>query len=170
MRILIPLKKEQSVENNPFVDVLSDGLANFGHEVICSREEFWENYAQYDLIFFQWPDWVLLDEHISNKDIKPLCAHLKNIRDKDIPLVITVHNLHPHDNNPFINEIYETLYSNVDAFHHMGKFSHDFLKSIYPNKYHFIVPHPIYYDLNDITLSRKDCKKRFNLTISKPTI
>lgn len=169
MRILIPFKIEPSVEKNPFIDVLSEGLSNFGHKITCSKDEFWENPEQYDLIFFQWPDWILPKGHLISKDIFPLREHLEKLKKMKIPLVITVHNLHPHNNDPFTKSVYDTIYEYVDAFHHMGKYSHDYLKAIYPNKFHFVVPHPVFYDLDDLLSSRKDYRKKFNLP-QKPTI
>lgn len=170
MKILIPLTIVDRIDNNPFVSVISEGLGLYGHEVICSREAFWNQPFLFDMIFFQWPEGVITEGDESSQALNSLKEHLKCIKKRGIPMVITVHNLHPHNNNQYINKVYDCIYDSVDAFHHMGQYSLDYMKSKYPQKTHFIVPHPIYYDNIELKLSQEECKKKYNLPINKPTI
>ena len=162
MKILIVCTLFDTVEANPFVKVLRDGLLQQGNDVVCNVEEFWNPSKFYDLVFFQWPDEFFLKE----KPIRPLAdikMQLNQIKEKGIPMVMTIHNLHPHDNNETKLELYHYMFDKMDAFHHMGTFSYDFLIQKYPKAYHFIVPHPCYFDLSDVALTEEECKKKFNL-------
>jgi len=164
MKILVPINIDRnSVENNPFVDVICAGLQRHGHEVVCSRDLFWKAPYSFDLIFFQWPDEIVLEEHKIKQDVEIIKSHLQTIKKKGIPMVVTVHNLHPHNNNQYLTTIYDVIYSSVDAFHHMGCYSYEHMKQRFPKAYHFIVPHPTYFDDIEVALSPKECKKKYKL-------
>lgn len=169
MKILIPVTLNNSIDDNPFVRVLRDGLGSFGHSVVCSKEEFWYNATQYDLIFFQWPDFIFLSNN-KELELRDLEENLKSIKISEIKMLVTVHNLHPHNNDPYLTKIYDLIYNSVDAFHHMGDFSYNLFKKKYPKAYHFVVPHPVFFDESIAPLNQLFYKKKYRLPVRKPTI
>ena len=58
MKILFVCSHEwvYSENANPFVSLLIEGLVNCGHQVKCGLDDFWSGYANYDILFFQWPE------------------------------------------------------------------------------------------------------------------
>lgn len=177
MKILITTPIDKSIEANPFVKVISEGLESYGNAVTCSRDLFWETPTAFDLILFQWPQDILTIEERVQQDPTTISFHLQRIekqlqfiKSAHIPMFITVHNLQPHNKIGFLNSIYELVYKYVDAFHHMGNYSFKLMKEQYPNAYHFVVPHPSYYDFHDVSMNQSDCKKKFGLPSNKPVV
>lgn len=177
MKILITTPIYSNIESNPFVKVLSEGLQALGNDVVCSRDEFWNNPKAFDLIFFQWPQDLLTKEERVQQDPDTINFHLLRIekqlqliKKEHIPMFITVHNIHPHNGSEFMCAVYDLVYGYADAFHHMGDFSRVLFTKNYPQAHHFIVPHPIYYNLFDVTLSQGECRKKYGLPQNKPVI
>lgn len=177
MKILITTPIDKSIEANPFVKVISEGLISCGNAVTCSRDMFWETPTAFDLILFQWPQDILTIEERAQQDPITISFHLQRIEKQlqfikkaHIPIFITVHNLHPHNKSKFLNAVYDLVYSHVDCFHHMGNYSRDLMKEKYPNAYHFVVQHPTYYDGKNLGLSQNDCRKKYRLPKNKPII
>lgn len=170
MRILIPVNIDNRIDSNPFVRFLSEGLASYGHEVNCSIDELWNHSIDYDLIFFQWPDVLLIDNQYETQCIEGLEKTLDTIRNNGVKTMITVHNLHPHNNNQHICKLYDLIYDNIDVFHHMGNFSYELFKSKYPKAIHFVVPHSVNVQ-ESLPVLKKECyKKKYGLPLDKPTV
>ena len=149
MRILFPIGDWVFGKNtNPYVRVLIEGLRGFGHDIDIGVDKFFDKAKNYDLIFFQWPDVLLAYAKVNRIDlIKEVRAVLNGLKSSETKTLITCHNLHPHDNNQVVSSLYNLLYSNVNAIHHLGDFSYNLFKAKYPLIKHFIVPHPMFYDL-----------------------
>lgn len=170
MKILIPIKQSNRIDDNPYVSVLCEGLRLYAHEVICSIEEFWNNPTKYDLIFIQWPDVLPSKKQIESQDIEEIEKNIKKIKNKGVKMMVTVHNLHPHNNNQYIKKIYELVYESVDAFHHMGNYSYEKFKKKYANAIHFVVPHAVNFDESIACLDKIEYKKKYGLPLNKPTV
>lgn len=143
MRILItlPYIVVYGKSVNPYTKSLAEGLKSAGNLVTCSIDDFWQDCCDYDIVFIQWPD--TFNEFARTFGIERIAGRMDYFKKKGIKTVITCHNLHPHNNNQTTKEIYDLLYSKVDAFHHMGESSYHSLSQLYPEKYHFIVPHHV---------------------------
>ena len=160
MKILMVIQLKS--ERNPFVSSLVDGLIKIGNQVVCGLDYFWNSYYDYELIYFQWPESIF--EWQKNKiDLKKLADHFDIINKAHIKTIITCHNLHPHNNDTKTTELYELVYSRVDAFHHLGNFSYQIMKRKYPNKYHFIAPHHVADSLRKTSFSSNEAKKKLHI-------
>ena len=166
MNILIPCSKLYLTENNynPFVRVIYNGLMERGFNVTCDVDEFWNNSKSYDIIFFQWPEEVFF---WSNYDIQKFSSLLEMLKKCKIRIFATCHNEHAHNNNSEANKLYEILYSQCDAMHHMGQYSYKTLGIKYPSCHHFIVQHPIFYDIVSLQLDRNKCRRKLGLPLNK---
>ena len=160
MKILI-VSDYDSVKN-PFLNSLVDGLINCGNDVVCGLELFWNAFNNFDLIYFQWPE-LIFQWNTMLIDIEKLSKHLDRIQEMHIKMLITCHNLHPHNNDSKTKELYNLVYSKVDAFHHLGNNSFQLLKKKYPSKYHFIAPHHIADSLLDNKIDSSEAKARLNI-------
>lgn len=169
MKILIPISLTNSPSENPFVRVLRDGLASCGHEVVCSSDLFWTSPINYDLLFFQWPEGIL-NRHRNGPELSTIANRIDVIKQTGVTICITCHNLFPHGKNSFVSEVYDYIYSQADAFHHMGIFSCNYLKQKYPNAFHFVAPHPIFYDVDTLGLTQGECKRKYNINKDKVTL
>ena len=164
MNILIASDRRILRSNaNPFVRVLMEGLESHGHHVDCGLDEFWKNYTDYDLVYIEWPEDLFPSAHVTEKDIREAASQLDKIKAAGIKTVHTCHNLHPHNNNKIIKEAYDELFSRVTAFHHMGTYSYNLLKGRYPSQYHFIAPHPIFFDCKKIGPTKEEARRLLNI-------
>lgn len=153
--------------SNPFVNCLAEGLKKDGHEVVCGLDAFWQNFYDYDVLYFQWPE-ALFNGY--NKSLSQLETQLDKIKAAKVKMVVTCHNLHPHSNDSFMTKVYELLYSKVDAFHHMGNNSYDLLKKRYPDKYHFIAPHHTPEGFYDFNVNHEEAKRTLNIPESHTVV
>lgn len=147
---------------NHFVAQLISGLIECGHQVDCGLDLFWNCYSNYDLLFFQWPE-SIFNWDSKQIELKKIALHFEDIKNKGIKTVITCHNLHPHNNDKLTSELYNFLYSQVDAIHHMGEYSYIFMKKKFPHKFHFIVPHHIPQRDAKHFISSKIAKQQLNI-------
>ena len=60
------------------------------------------NVADIDLLHMHWPEWAAFDDPAAHATI------LATLRDHDIPIVWTAHNLTPHDRRP---DVYDPIYA-----------------------------------------------------------
>lgn len=140
MRILMVIRT--GYRGNPYVMSLVDGLIKYGHQVACGLEEFWDSFAEYDLLYFQWPE-AIYNWGRGKINLERLSRHFDRIKQAGVKTVITCHNLHSHINDGKIMGLYDLVYSNMGAFHHLGRYSYDVMKEKYPDKKHFLAPHHI---------------------------
>lgn len=169
MRILIPCAKDFiiSKRRNPFVRIINDGLIENGFDVVCDYNELWKENLCYDGVFFQWPeaafDWA-------NYNTQLFEQKLVELRKGNIKIIATCHNLQNHYNNTDANKLYDILYTYADAIHHLGNYSFQLFKTKYPNCYHFISQHPIFYDIKAMKLNQKECRGKLGLPLDKKII
>ena len=140
MRILMVIRT--GYRKNPYVISLVDGLIKYGHQVTCGLDKFWDSFAEYDLLYFQWPE-AIFDWGRGQIDLERLSRHFDSIKRAGVKTVITCHNLHSHMNDGRMKGLYDLVYSNMDAFHHLGRYSYDVMKEKYPDTIHFMAPHHI---------------------------
>lgn len=171
MKVLF-VSSPQSVygnKTNPFVSSLIQGLRDYGHiEVDCNLDSFWNNYNSYDLIYFQWPE-SIFNWNIEAIDLNKLFLHINRIKKDGIKMVITCHNLQPHSGNAKTKQLYDLVYSKIDAFHHLGHYSYQVMKNKYPDAYHFIAPHHIadyYFEQSNSS----DAKSKLSIPINSIVI
>lgn len=155
---------------NPFVQVLIKGLVQHGHHVDCGLNEFWNDYSSYDLIYIQWPEVLFPTAQVTEKDTKKIALQLDKIRDAGVKTVHTCHNLHPHNNNRVIKEAYDIVFSRMTAFHHLGSYSYDFMKERYIDKYHFIAPHPIFFDCKKSGPTKEKARQLLNIPMDSKVL
>lgn len=160
MRILMVTQSDTG--DNPFVNSLVSGLIACGNEVECGLHLFWNSFENYDLLFFQWPE-LIFGWRKGQIDIERLSRHFDRIKNTRVKTLITCHNLHPHNNDETTVELYDLVYSKVDAFHHMGEYSYQLMKEKYPQKYHFVAPHHIADILWDNKFGSKDARKALSI-------
>ena len=99
MKVLIPIniRKQRKgflkdlTGDNPFVATLCQGLEREGCDVTCSTQDLFDNWANYDIIHFQWP-------HVIAKwcnDIEIFSQLMSNIKSggKKITLIPQHYNL-----------------------------------------------------------------------------
>ena len=161
MRILMVI--QIGLNTNPYVSSLADGLVKCGHDVKCNLDLFWNSFSDFDLLYFQWPE-AIFEGRKEKIDLEKLSMHLNHIKETGVKMVITCHNLHPHNNDTKTTDLYNLVYSKVDAFHHMGKKSYNLLKEKYPHQYHFIAPHHIADGLWDYPIGQSDARRKLHIS------
>jgi len=147
---------------NPYVNSLVNGLINFGHDVKCDLDLFWNSFNDFDLLFFQWPE-AIFEWERNSIDLQKLSEHFEKIRKAHIKMIITCHNLRPHNKDKKTVELYNLVYSKVDAFHHMGNYSYEKLKKRFPHQYHFIAPHHVADSLWEYSINSIDAKRALHI-------
>lgn len=164
MKILFVCSYESvySKRANPFVKSLVEGMKAEGVFVDCDLQKFWTGIDDYDIFFLQWPESIYQwDKNKINLDI--LANHFDLLKKKNKKTVVTCHNLHPHNKDILTTELYNLVYSKVDAIHHMGTYSYDVLKEKFPNTFHFIAPHQVADEMWNRNVNISKAKKKLNI-------
>lgn len=149
---------------NPYMETLiqeidqqyEDCVWGYGINTFWSDEIF-----SYDIVHIHWPTLLLKGKYSSSE----LNHQLENIRDRNIKIVSTCHNLvahYCHDSD--INNSYNVVYSNSDMILHLGLYSLNIFKSKYPNTQNVLLPHHTYDNLYTLFPSKKDCCKKLKLS------
>ena len=167
MRIL--MVSEGGLAKNPYVPSLADGLTRCGHEVAFGLDRFWDSFDAYDLLYFQWPE-AIFNWRREEIDLNRLASLFGRIKDFGVRTVITCHNLHPHNNDAKTMALYDLVYSKVDAFHHMGRYSYGLFKEKYPDRIHFIAPHHIADSFWSNTFSSHEAKSALGIPLDSIVI
>ncbi|MBR2210282.1 MAG: hypothetical protein IJ896_02245 [Fibrobacter sp.] len=150
------------LDKNAYVQSLVDGLIKCGHIVVCNLNDFWDSFEKYDLLYFQWPE-AIFNWSRNQIDLERLSRHFDRIKESGVRTVVTCHNLHPHNNDVLTTDLYNLVYSKVDAFHHLGRYSFRIMSEKYPHRYHFIAPHHIAGNLWAHPLCTADAKRRLHI-------
>jgi glycosyltransferase involved in cell wall biosynthesis len=118
--------------------------------------------ADVDLFHLHWPEWVCFDDVGAHEHA------IAQLRDHDIPIVWTAHNLTPHDRRP---DVYDPIYSRwadaADAVIHHSEWGMARLRERYafrPECRHRVIPHGHWGPLWDsYRVDRADAEARLGL-------
>ena len=161
IKVLIAFNRDSYM--NPYVSTLADGLIGEGCNVTCSIDEFWQNAIAYDVVHVQWPN-LFADKMGEHGEI--LENVLKELKEKHIPIVVTLHNLVPHSSQNTKQQMaYKIVFNYADCFIHMGTASIDLLKEKWPNikAEHFVVFHHTYDALYDMNRDKLESRKTLGI-------
>lgn len=161
MRILIVYDENHA--DNLFVPTLKSALSSLGLDVTCSVDEFWNSKEYYDVIHLQWPEeligWTFQSES-RLCDIQDRFDYLKELGCK---FIYTRHNSVPHYQSDILKSAYLLFERISDLIVHMGEYSMNEIKSIYPQKLHIVIPHHIYEGYYNDSVSRDESINRLSI-------
>jgi hypothetical protein len=144
---------------NPYVSELVRYL-NYEEFVSCTqsnRELFESGKLEYDVVHIQWPEAIFgWNTVVTASDIDVLENRMSHCKKMGIKIILTVHNEMPHFQGANVySDVYKIVYSNADAFIHLGQKSIDILKCTLGNSIsgsHFIIPHGNYGYFNEANM------------------
>lgn len=161
MKALIVFREDDA--DNLFVHVLCQAIYNLKIDIHCSCHDFWEKDDIYDIVHFQWPEevvgWNCTDESVIER-LKQRIAYFKIAGTQ---FVYTRHNSCPHYSNPVIKQAYEIIESCSDLIVHMGKYSLEEFKQNYPSSRNAIIPHHIYENTYNESITREEARARIGI-------
>jgi hypothetical protein len=145
--VLIPVDVQGVFPINPFVSELILSIQNANCVVDHGLFNLNTN-RQWDVINFQWPEYILPEADHTQNSIDRLSLLLTRLKAKS-KIVFTVHNTLPHYyQEGYSRELYRTAYSYADGFVHMGEESinimHEEFYDQVKGKKHVIIPHGNY--------------------------
>lgn len=163
MKILIACDKD--IHTNPYVPTLADAMVNLGASVVCSIDDFWNKWNDYDIIHIQWPNLLTFFNRKSSKDVQTQLAIIKN---NGVRIVATCHNFVNHySKEDKSNQAYYLVYQYADCIIHLGEYSCLLMQQKYPHAKHVIIPHHIYDTLHPEIPSRDTAANHLGLDSSK---
>lgn len=133
--------------SNPYARTLAEGLGKIDSSIEsgCGLKAFWsDEIFKYDIVHIHWPDLMLVPPG-RKRTSDELKERLKDIKEKQIKIVSTCHNLIPHTNhNDDRMAAYDVVYSYSDAIIHLGTYSLQILLEKYPSIRQVVIPHHVY--------------------------
>ncbi|MCW1734240.1 glycosyltransferase family 1 protein [Anaerorudis cellulosivorans] len=170
MKVLLVYSNKNQNIDNPYVFTLKKELENIGCKVDWGLDLFWNNFEEYNIIHFQWPEAIFEWQRISEKELSMLINQINLIKERKITIIYTRHNIKPHYcNNPFTIKLYEIIEENCDVVFHMGYFSKkQFEENVRNDKVlHYIIPHHTYDALYETNISQIDSRKVLKIPQNK---
>lgn len=169
------MKVYQAVPNpytsvNQYVMSLMNGIdAQFDDvEWGWGSETFWQNEIfEYDIIHIQWPDILLSSDHTPIQ----IDHRLSKLKENGNKIISTCHNLEPHycsDINR--KDAYNIVYRKSDMMLHLGNYSLNLMKELFPKVNHVLLPHHVYDTFYNILPSKYDSCKKLNLSLKNKYI
>jgi glycosyltransferase involved in cell wall biosynthesis len=150
--------------NNPFVKTLVLGLQRLKCDITWNLDEFWINYANYDIIHINWPNALFESWNPTRIEVFFLEQVIRNIKDKKIKLLYTRHNAVPHfSRNENVLKCYQLVEANADAIIHLGDYEIEELSKRLKCK-HFIIPHHIYEDIYPNNIDKIEARKLLHIS------
>jgi len=123
-----------------------------------------------DIIHFHWPE-SLCDGRVANKDevISNLRSSLRRLKEKNIKLVWTMHNLLPHDTKsiPFDKELYQLFADSADGcIHHSQCGLKEAIKTYQyvPETEHIVIKHGCHINKVKLEVSRFEARQELGLS------
>jgi glycosyltransferase involved in cell wall biosynthesis len=168
MKVLIAYPNNKSMDN-PFVRTLKHGLEDAGCNISWGLNEFWNYTSKYDIVHIQWPDSLFVNWSPTDLEVLFLGKHINEIK-KHAKIVYTRHNEVPHIQlNPNKKKCYDIIEKNADAIVHLGNYGIDTLKEKLQNYQikHFVIPHHIYENEYDNSISQQEARTRLNIPLRK---
>lgn len=166
MKILFVHSEPDYTRGNPYVYTLVKGLQNQGCQVKCSIDHFWNNFDDYDIIHFQWPEAIFQWHPITFSDVEKLTLQLHRLKTSKKQIVYTRHNILPHySTNKYRNKLYELIENNSDIIIHMGQYSLTQIISQKNNNNtkHFVVPHHTYDEIYTSVIDQKVARDKLKI-------
>lgn len=150
---------------NPYVSILIKRLKEIDDtlEVVSGIQTFWnEEILSCNIIHIHWPDILLKNTNRTPEDLK---LRLQAIKEKGGKIVATCHNIKPHFAKfPWQTEAYTVVYELCDMILHMGNYSQNLFKELYPRSRHEILPHHIYDDRYKDPVTKEEAAKKLGLS------
>lgn len=148
IRIYVAIYEEDpSINQNPYTHTLAGKICGihpnvsfaFGNNILWTDEIF-----QFDVMHIMWPHFFAP----KMREGLDLELYLKKLKQHNIKIVATCHNLVPH--NPIDHydiDAYNIVYSNADSIIHLAQYSLDLFKQKYRNIDHVLISHHVYDEL-----------------------
>lgn len=139
-------------DDNPFVRIIADGLADLGHEVYYGVHEFWNTIDHYDALWINWPEELIGWDRIPDQRHRDMLLNrLGYFVAQGTKILTTVHNMTTHySKNPQdSNLLYKLLWDKTHTFIHLGNYSKTILSDLHPNQRHELIPHHTYNTIYD---------------------
>lgn len=129
---------------NPYVATLMDGISSLTDDVKWhyDLDFFWsDGIFDMDIIHTHWLSFMTASE----TEVERFRQRIKEIKEKGIKIVATVHDLErPSFKSELENIFYEIVYDNADVFIHLGAYSKKLFEQHYPNVRHVLIPHHVH--------------------------
>lgn len=132
---------------NPYIYTLMEGIQTQHPDIEFSwgTDIFWnDKIFEFDIVHFHWTQaFMSTDEaHHTTSD---LSCRLKTLKEHNIKIVATCHDLESHYNQcREFSECLGLVYKHCDAIFHMGHYSLELFSNKYPNTMHLYLPHHLY--------------------------
>lgn len=145
LNIYIPywINDNLQTADNPYIYTLIEGIKaqDSNIQFFFNKDLLWEDSCEkMNIIHIMWPN--VFDQAMQNG--KNLYERIQYLKSKNIKIFVTCHNLIPHTPNTLWEKAYEIIYNCCDIMIHLGNYSYNYCKKIYPNTQHYIIPHQIY--------------------------
>lgn len=112
-----------------YIEDWKSALARHG-EIVHDHEAFWSGDGGFDIVHIHWPEYLSfeieagLGAGLDSGILPRLEQRLEAWRSRNARIVVTRHNVRPHNNtDPAFERLYESVYARADAIVHLGEAS-----------------------------------------------
>lgn len=164
MKVLFSIDDPFSAPN-PYVATLIRGMQNLDCELQIDYgvKNFWDSSIHYDIIHVMWPNCLLYADG-KKYDTDELLIRCQELRNHNILIVSTCHNLVPHyDNDPEHVKAYDIIYTNSCAIFHLGTYSLELFRKKYPQAHQYLLGHHVYDEIYTFTPSMLQSRRKLGL-------
>lgn len=153
MKVFLPFKKE--------LNTYLDEIQRYSHCTFVY--ENYKNYTTaYDIVNIHWPEAIFDWFEPTKEQLSDLTKAITEWKKKSY-IVYTKHDVSRHKGmTPNFTKLFEIIEQNTDVFIHLGKYSKECYKKIYPNAKHEIVFHPLYENSFKI-YTKTEARKKLNI-------
>lgn len=166
MRILITLDNPYE-SDNPYFRELIDNIKKIDSEIELDWgiKKFWTD-ESFEIVHIMFPHFLLkMGDKNEEHSLKELELRLQLLKDKNIKIVSTCHNIVPHYKSN-IEQIlsYDCVYRYSEHIYHLGEYSRKLFEKKYPSANNLLLEHPVYNDLYTEFPSKEKALKKLKLS------
>lgn len=131
-------------------------------------DSFWnEDIFSYNIVHFHWPQAYMRPIEKENAAVV-LETRLKQLKERGVKIVSTCHDLKPHyDQCAGYDRCISLTYQYSDMVFHLGEYSLNLFRSVYPNALNVFLPHHIYDTVYSRFPSKEESAVKLHLNPSR---
>ncbi len=151
--------------NNTYIKELIYNLGKY-FKVFWGNDFFWDEEFFSDYYIIHWPENIKVADNRYSFSINNLTDRINILKQKGAIIAAFFHDANPHFcKNDWYNQLFRTVFTNMDIIFHLGNYSVKLLNQMYPETQkltNVVIKHALFESIPN-QISKKQARQKFGL-------